>query len=191
MGSSTGDADVVHLHVRLGGAVAVEADTHTTAEVHGDLAEHEAVGAREAETKVGRAGHGEVGNLDIVCVGDFDGTTARAAGGVDGTATFEDLAGLDGDGVGANGARSNDRHTLAGADGVDSGLDSGTVVGSSVDVGGAASRCERATRASDLGIGCAGTALGGNGRDERQRRSEKGEVNHCCDDAIDVDDLLV
>ena len=125
-----------------------------------------------------------------VCVGDFDGTAARAVGGVDGAAAFENLASLNGDGIGADRAGSNDGDTLTSADGVDGGLDSGTVVRTSVDVGGASSCYERATRASDPGIGCVGTALGGNSRDKRQRRSDKREVNYCCDVAIDVDDPL-
>lgn len=126
--ASTRNTDDAHSDVALGGTVAVEADTETAAEIHGDLAENKTVGTREPQTEVRVASHCEVRNLDIVLVGDLDSASTRSEAGVDSSTALEDLAGSDRDRVGANRAGGNDGDTLAGADGVDGGLNSSTVV---------------------------------------------------------------
>ncbi|CRK36753.1 hypothetical protein BN1708_007182 [Verticillium longisporum] len=173
-------ADDVHAHVAVGRLVAVEPDAEAGAQVHGDAAEAEAAGAVEAETKVGAAGHGEVGDLHIVRVDRLNGATAAAARDVDGTAALEDLAAANGDGAGADAARGDDGDALARADRVDGGLDGRVVVGARVDGGAATGGREGAARAGDPGIRGAGAALSRDGRGQSKEARKDGELDHVC-----------
>ena len=86
----------------------MEPNTHSSAEVHDDLTELQTASTVEEKTKVRVSGHGEVRDVDVGGTGGFDCSPAGTVADVDGTASFEGLAGLDGDGAGADGAGGDD-----------------------------------------------------------------------------------
>ena len=111
--TGAGNVNSVHLHVGVRSLVTIEANSQATAQVHGDLPKHKSLGPGESQTEVGVAGHAKVWNLYIGGVRGLDGTPTTLVPDIDGAAALEDLAAGNGDGVGADGSRSNDRDALS------------------------------------------------------------------------------
>lgn len=96
--------DCTHLYIYVRTLVALKPNGESCCEVEGDIAESEASGAKKPHAEVHATGHGKVRDVDIGSICNFNGTSSALDSGVDGSASFERLAGLDGDGTSADGS---------------------------------------------------------------------------------------
>jgi hypothetical protein len=122
------DADRVHPDVGVDPFVSIESNTHSPIQVHCDPAQDQVAGAVETHGEVGLSGQGEVRDLDALCVQGLESATAVPPSDIDRAATLEGLATPDGYGARADRPRGNNGNALTAADGINSGLNGGSIV---------------------------------------------------------------